>query len=446
MLIAMPLLLILALPISAFAESFTVTTNKDIYTPDEKAIIVGTLPEDAPRGYAVLIKVTGPRGDCAAQNILPAADNSFISRAFRLDGCGFGELTVSAFYADQETNSTFTISNNSQTDAGSKLELRMLKNVILQAQDSINTRVKELIEVGYVLPEQAADKYSEGVSEASLALQAIEFGDAAEAKKYMIFAIRDFREVLKALSDENVARFEQTAEQQAANDDNSGVVGKYRMLREYYYRLEELAQKNQVDRENQFQAAALLLANARQMINEDNFEGAERSLGRVNTLLEAIRAGLFDGEEKITPYANTTSQKDEDSARRLTDAADKFEKNALELLNQTGPDSEAQTKVQEALLLIASARASIKVQDLESARDALSEAHKIIEEARDMIENDEDNNTNTPTSNSGENSSDDSRESSNDDGEDSNSNSGSGEEGDEGNKGSNKGSNDEDDQ
>ena len=47
---------------SAYAESLTVTTNKDIYTNDEKAIIVGAIPADAPAGYAVLIKVTGPRG------------------------------------------------------------------------------------------------------------------------------------------------------------------------------------------------------------------------------------------------------------------------------------------------------------------------------------------------------------------------------------------------
>jgi hypothetical protein len=57
-LFALPILLILALPISAFAESFTITTNKNIYTPDEKAIVVGLLPEDAPDGCAVLIRVT----------------------------------------------------------------------------------------------------------------------------------------------------------------------------------------------------------------------------------------------------------------------------------------------------------------------------------------------------------------------------------------------------
>ncbi|HXV46918.1 MAG TPA: hypothetical protein VD736_09615 [Nitrososphaera sp.] len=140
-LIALPLLLLLAAPVSALAESFTVTMNKDIYSADEKAIIVGVLPEDAPDGYAVLVKVTGPGGDCASQNILPGADNGFRSRPVSLDECGLGQFTILAFYADLETSSTFAISNSSQADAGSKLELRTLKKIMLQALDVVNSRV-----------------------------------------------------------------------------------------------------------------------------------------------------------------------------------------------------------------------------------------------------------------------------------------------------------------
>jgi hypothetical protein len=387
--IALPLLLILALPLSAYAESFTVTTNKDIYTLDEKAIIVGTISEDAPDGHAIQIMVTGPAGDCVTQHILPAADNSFMSRPLRLDDCGFGEFTVSASYADERTSSTFTISNNSQADAGSRFELRMLRNVLLQAQDAVNIRVKELIENGYVLPERVAGKYSEGVSEASLAFQAIEFGDAAESKKHMIFALRDFREVLGAFSND-VARFE-TAEQQATKDDNSGVAGTYRILREYYYRLEDLAQKNQVYSEGRFDVAARLLASGRQLIDEGNFEGAERNLERVNSLLEAIRADLLDdGGEKFPSYANSTSLEDEESSRKLTDAADRFEKNALELQNKTGSDAEAHMKVEEALLLIANAKLSIAAHNLDLARETLTEAYWVIEDAKSMTEDSDD--------------------------------------------------------
>jgi hypothetical protein len=382
-------LLILAVPISASAESFTVTTNKDIYTVDEKAIIIGVLPEDAPDGYAVLVKVTGPAGDCVSQNILPGADNGFRSRPVSLKECGLGQFTVMAFYADLETSSTFTISNSSsQVDAGSKLELRTLKKIILQALDVVNARVRELIEAGYVLPEEVADKYSEGVSEASLALEAIEFGDAAEAKRHMILAIQDFRGVLKALFEENVASFEQ-----AEREDNSDVVGLYNKLERTYSRLQNVAEKNQVDKEAEFEQAARLLSDARRMIGEGNFGGAEHRLEQVNTILEEIRDDLYDeeeGEERIASDANATSSEDNEEAEKLTETAARYEEDALELLKETGSNSTAGAKLQEALSLVASARAHIDAQDLESARDDLRSAYRAIEDAKDLIKHGDD--------------------------------------------------------
>lgn len=385
--ISLSALLVLALPLSAFAESFTVTTNKDIYNPDEKVIIVGAISEGAPDGYAVLIKVTGASGECTSQHLLPATDNSFISRPIRLNECGLGEFTVLATYADGEATSTFMISNNTRGDQGGKLELRMLKNVIMQAQDAVNGKVRDLIEDGYVLPEEVARKYGEGVSEASLALQAIEFGDAADAKKHMIFALRDFREVLYVLS-ADVARFEQTAEQQAASSGNSDVVGTYNMLQSYYNRLMELTEKNQVNKEVEFKAAEQLLSDTRQMIDEGNFEAAALNLDQISTLLEGIRAELVDqGKDvkKLAYNATNTRSDDEDSARRLTEAANRFEKTALKLLNETS-SAEAKAKLREAASLITNARASVETGQLDSAREDLSVAYQLIKEVEDLID------------------------------------------------------------
>lgn len=416
-------LLVLALPLSAFAQSFTVTTNKDIYTIDEKAIIVGAIPENAPDGYAVLIKVTGSAGDCASQHLLPAADNSFMSRPIAIDGCGFGPVIVSASYAEEKVTSAFIISNSSGVNAGNELELRTLKGVILQAQEAANSRVKELVENNYILPEEVARKYGEGVSEASLALQAIEFGDAVEAKRHSIFALRDFREVLEALSEENVARFEQTAEQRAADSDNSGVVGTFNVLQRYYYRLAELAEKNGADLQSDFEAAARLLSEARQMIDEDDFESASLDLEQASMLLDEIRAKLVDdeeGDQKLVSYDNSTNPQDEESARRLIEAADRFERTALRLLNETD-SAEAEAKLQEAISLIANARVSIEAQELDSAREALKAAYQAIEEAKELAQDYD------KTSTAG-NDDDDSKE-----------NSGKGNS----NKGSNKGKNDQ---
>jgi hypothetical protein len=392
--IASLLLLILLVPIaSAYAENFTVTTNKDIYAIDEKVIVVGVIPSDSPEGYAILIRVTGPNGrDCATQNILPAQDSSFVSRPIKIDGCGLGEYAVSAFYADLESTSTFAVSNSTQTDAGSRLELRMIKNVVLQAQEAVNARVQELIDANYVLPEDIADKYSKGISETSLTLQAVDFGDAAEAKKHVIFAIRDFREVLDAFSSGRFALFEQTAEQQAAANDRfaDNLAETYSRLQEFYGRLVGLADKNHVDKQREFATVSSLLASSRQMIDNGNLEGAEQRLAQVNSMLERIRTDLFESEgvqdEKATAYSTNNSTEPSDEAQRLANVADKFEKSALKLLNETGPDSEAVAKVNEALSLITNARSSIGLQDYDSARESLSAAYKALNEARSLIE------------------------------------------------------------
>lgn len=401
--VALSLLSILAAPFSAFAESFTVTTNKDIYNLDEKAIIVGAIPEDAPEGYAVLIKVTGAGEDCATENTLPTTDNSFRARPVSLEECGFGEFTVSAFYADYEASSRIIISNSS-ADEGSRLELRTLEAVLLQALAVVNDRVRDLIEDGYILPEEVADKYSEGVSEASLALEALEFRDTAEAKRHMILAIQDFRGVLDELNEENTTRFEPTA-----NEGNSDIAGTYSKLERTYIKLQNVAEKNGVDKEDEFEEAARLLSDARAMMDEGNYDGAEQRLGQVNAILGEIRADLYAEEEieKIASDANSTSPADEEDAKRLIDTAIRYEKDALELLNQTGTDAEAVAKVQEALSLIANATASVGTQDLDHARDMLRAAYRAIIEAERLIEDDKDEDSDAQNSNSGEGSDED---------------------------------------
>lgn len=374
--------------ISAYAEPFTVTTNKDIYTGDENAIIVGVVPEDAPEGYAVLIKVTGTGGDeCALQNLLPASDNSFVSRPVRLEGCGIGQLTVLAVYADISATSTFTITNSSRAEAGDQMELSLLKNVLLQAQETVSEKLGDLIEAGYIVPEEIAIRYSSGVSEASLALQAIEFGDSAGAKKHIIFAITHFRQVHTALSSERTI-YGNAGDQEDGNDTSS-LEEMYSRLEEFYYRLEDLAEKNGVDRTGEFDEVASLLARSQQMMEDGDAGGAQDGLGRVDELLESIRAGLFEsgnGDLETTAMTNGTESRLDDEARRLLNAADRFGERADRLLNASGAMPEAQARVHEALLYIANGRTSVEQGDYEFARQSLSAAYKLLNEARKILD------------------------------------------------------------
>jgi hypothetical protein len=320
----------------------------------------------------------------------------FISRPTALE-CGPGKYAVTAYYANMKANSTFTVSNSSRGDSGNRLELRMIKQVVLQAQEAVNLRLKDLIEGGFVMPQDVADKYSSGVSESSLALQAVELGNTADAKKYQIAAIRDFREVIKALSSEQVAAY-MNKDKQVAAQDNSGLLERLDRLQDFYSRLKDLAEKNGVDMEDDFNATASMLSQSRQMIDSGDVAGAEKTLEQVNSLLEKIRSDLYNDESEksedraATSTNNTKSQRDEEQARRLGDVADRLEKRVANLKSDDN-SGEADAKINETISLISDARAYIDQGDYDSARTTLSDAYKAFVEARKIVESQDDSNS-----------------------------------------------------
>ena len=380
--LAMAMLLPLA---SAYAESLNVTTNKDLYTTGEKAIVVGVIPNTAEEGYAVLLRISGPDGsDCEVQNILPDSDNSFVSRPVSLGECGIGQYLVTAFYAELSANSTFTVSNSSQTGHGNRLELRLLKNVAIQSQETVNQRLRAFLESNQVLPEDIADEYSLGVFEASLVLQAVDFGDTAEAKKHLIFAVRHFRGVIDSMSADRLI-FEQAIMLDAANDDSGeALLERYQRIKEFYFRLEELAQKNGIDRENEFGTIVSLLAKSKQMIDEGSLDQANQSLEETNAMLESIRQGLYGNRDLEGTAENSTLKSSDVQAKKLANVADRFEKTAYGILEEHSGERVNAT-VQTVLALISQARLDIQNEDYSSARSHLSDAFSALDQAKEMV-------------------------------------------------------------
>jgi hypothetical protein len=370
---------------SAYAESLNVTTNKDLYTAGEKAIVVGVIPNTAEEGYAVLLRISGPDGsDCEVQNILPDSDNSFVSRPVSLGECGVGQYLVTAFYAELSANSTFTVSNSSQTGNGNRLELRLLKNVAIQSQETVNQRLRVFLESNQVLPEDIADEYSLGVFEASLVLQAVDFGDTAEAKKHLIFAVRHFRGVIDSMSADRLI-FEQAIMLDAANDDSGeALLERYQRIKEFYFRLEELAQKNGIDRENEFGTIVSLLAKSKQMIDEGSLDQANQSLEETNAMLESIRQGLYGNRDLEGTAENSTLKSSDVQAKKLANVADRFEKTAYGILEEHSGERVNAT-VQTVLALISQARLDIQNEDYSSARSHLSDAFSALDQAKEMV-------------------------------------------------------------
>jgi hypothetical protein len=292
------LMLLMPTTSSGAKSSFTVITNKDIYALDENAIIVGIVPSYSSYDYAILAKVIGPNGkDCVVQNILPSSDDSFVSRPIKLNGCGFGHYDVMAYYKDMAATSSFEVSRITQLDSRDELELRLLKGIILHAQGAVNLKIQTLIDTGYILPEDIAVSYSDGTSEASLALQAVDFGDLVQAKKHLVIEINDFRDLLDMLSEERLALFEQTG---SSNATSAQILEGYSRVQGLYYRLEELSQKNQVYKKSEFADVAFLLASSKQKIDDNDLDGAKEHLAQANDLLEGIRTDLFEFHSNTT--------------------------------------------------------------------------------------------------------------------------------------------------
>ena len=341
------LLLILLMPTTSAAadSSFTVITNKGIYALDENVIIVGIVPSYSSDDYAILAKVIGPSGqDCVVQNILPSSDNSFVSRPIKLDGCGFGHYDVLAYYKDMAASSSFEVSRITQPDSRDELELRLLKGVILHAQGAVNLKIQTLIDAGYILPEDIAVSYSTGTSEASSALQAVDFDDLVQAKKHFVIEISDFRDLLDMLSEEHLALFEQTV---SSNATSAQTLEGYSRVQGLYYRLEELSQKNQVDKKSEFAGVASLLVSSKQMIDDNDLDGAKEHLAQANDLLEGIRTDLFEFHSNTTSPAiaspanfDNVRVKFDHEAKNFTNLPYRIERRSItNLLNKTGSNN-----------------------------------------------------------------------------------------------------------
>ena len=198
------LLLTALLPV-AYAQSFSVATNKDVYGAGERVIVVGTVPQTTTKTVAIQIEKDGVQ--CAQQTVAIGRDGSFISRPIKVD-CGVGQYTVAASHLDQDTTSTFRIGEQ----APDSDDLRQLREELVDARERVNERMRELVSSGTSIPEQAVEKYRAGSVEASLAVQSAEHGDVEQADAHKEAAIEYFDETLALLSPEEVELLSQAGE------------------------------------------------------------------------------------------------------------------------------------------------------------------------------------------------------------------------------------------
>lgn len=360
--------LLFAAVLPAYADLFTVTAGKDIYGSDERVIVAGTLPEEGSGN--VRVQITKDDRQCALHAVRPDPDRSFVSKPLNVANCGPGEYKVTAHYDGMTTSSSFVISASSQDSYSGDLRIRTITKSILMAQEAANGRVKEVVISGALLPEQAAQAQRKGVVEASLALQALQHGSAADARIHHLAALAQFRELMAALAPERLTMVARSEEQAttAATVVSDGSE-KLAMLQSLYGRLADLSEKNDVRQD--FGDIVALLSQAEELIGRGEAQGADRVLEDASVLLEQARAKLV-------------AEAENSQAKRILASADKLEKRAEALLDNSD-SSYAGEKINESLSLVKDARSDVANGDYASARENLSQAAKALNEAKKAI-------------------------------------------------------------
>lgn len=343
---------------AAWAESFSIATNKDIYYRGERVIVAGALP-DAGDGN-VLVQITKADRQCALQIVKPSAA-SFVSRPLSVGNCGPGEYSVTVRYQNSTTQSRFVVAGGSGDSGSEDFRLHVTKKFILQAQERATEKVKEVVDAGIPLPQQAAEPYRAGIIETSLALQAAEYGDSSAIMEHQSAALAYFRKVMDALSSERLTAISQAQPAYAVASEESDRLA---VMQDLYRRLVDLAEKNNLQQD--LGGIRDLLSQAKSLSEKGDSEGAKAVLDTAGKLLEQARVKLVHESEAAATQS------------RLAASADRLKAKANDLLAQVG-DGKAAEKVREALSLIDDARSAMMKGDYDSARDSLSSAARILD-------------------------------------------------------------------
>jgi biotin operon repressor len=350
---------------AVYAQSFSVTTNKDVYGDGERVIVAGTVA-DAEGAPTVLVQIAKNNIQCGEQSVAVERDGSFISRPLKVD-CGTGEYVVTASHLDEAT-STFRIEGQAQDSE----DVQELRETLLAAREKVNERIRELVGAGIPIPEQAVDKYRLGSSEASLAVQSASHGDEQQASEHRDAALAYFDETLELLSPEEVEHLSQAAqkdgERRAAEaTDWLGRLG------DIYRRLASLAEKNDV-KDTVFAEIPMLLSDARNSLGAQNLDAVESVLAKIEPMMEHARGRLLQSAEQAA------------EKQSLTAAADRIESRGEKQLEASQDVPEAKTLVELALVLVQQAKSAIDDGNYSHARQLLSSASKALIEANRALQ------------------------------------------------------------
>ena len=378
---------------STFADNFAVTTNKNTYSQNERVFIFGITPSDTSQGSSVRVELYGPSGQlCKVVNLVPDSDNTFVSKPLNLSACGTGGFHVNANYLGLNSTSSFEISNKGKQSLGNDPVMKKLKQDLAVEQLLINSRVREYSDSGGNLSSDFVEKYSEGKQESSAAIQAIEFGNATDAKLHGQAAIDIFKKLSDSLQDHpNPPMKAATANQERKVDSQnlSSITEEMTRLRSYLDQLQKLASANGIDYSQSFNSASNSLAEVSTSLAQNDTSGAKEKLDNVSLILDGIHSDLYSRAQQNNINSTIAHQANNSTADNgLVQAADRIESadNALLASNAT-KTKDVRSMIEDSLNYVSKARNDLAQGNYEQARKDLANALSLMAHAKSsMIE------------------------------------------------------------
>ena len=380
---------------SALAEAFQIVTTKKVYLSDDRVIVLGSLPEDAEAKSAVKISISGPGGKlCGTQTVSSFPDDSFLSRPFDISNCGAGAYLATATYSNLAVTYPFSVVSRGQQSQGTGVELQAIKQFLSESRIALGARISQLVQAGVSIPADVAGQYNFALVESSSALQAIEYGNASDAKAHEIKAIAGFRYVADSLPEVPKASAPQQSSVLAPqtkldSQDTSNIQDSISRLQVYSDRLQKLAHSNNIDISKTINTVTLSLLSAQTKIASNDTASANKNLERLNEILENIRTSLYEQAQErsinSTLYG-TRITNDDSTLTRLSQAADRIQSADRAILGDNMTNAKIKSLANGSLDLLQKARTDLQKGQYLLARDTLGAALQSMINARNALD------------------------------------------------------------
>lgn len=387
---------------SALADSFEVTSNKNVYTSNERVIIVGVAPSLGELNETVKVSVIGPDGQSCGPSryISPDSDNYFVSRPMVINSCGTGTYKVVASYSNLSATTTFDVAAPTVQRAAVDAGVQTTMSELYSSEAKVIERIKQLADSDAEISQALIEKYQQAKSHASSAVQALSIKNWVEAKSQSQEAIAAFNQIANELPVGNaeapnpgnnysgaVVQKSAPVSKQADPDDELSIIADgISSADSLSQKLQRLATSNDVNDSQLIHSASNSILVARNLLAANDIAGARDKLFEAHQMLGQVQADLRDHAQQ----RNLNSTLNDDSAssnaaaqaKLLRKAADRIQKSDLALQSQNITDQAIQSKIQDSLSYIASAQSNIDKGNLVHAREDLSNALSSMVQAK----------------------------------------------------------------